>query len=256
MSIISIIGAFSCVAEARRAAFFIGSGQGRPHKTFAGKVMISWGGRSKLHNLPSHVSSLLSFSLALSLSLCLSCPLPLFLSLSPSPSLSLSLSLSLFVPLSLSLSLSLFLAQVQALDYASPRGPVLYPMHDIAVSAQDAQVSMDCAGSRVRILFSLFCTLSEGFIREVKTGALTAAAGSEVECDGGLICWYFGGAWCDVCVPLCVCVCVSETSLSFSVVGWEVTCTLSPAPTAATEARRTGTPKIPAHKHHAADARR
>ncbi|CAE7035098.1 unnamed protein product [Symbiodinium sp. CCMP2592] len=52
--------------------------------------------------------------------------------------------------------------QVQALDYASPRGPVLYPMHDIAVAAQDVQVSMDCAGS-------------------------------EVECDGALICWYFGG---------------------------------------------------------------
>jgi len=52
--------------------------------------------------------------------------------------------------------------QVQALDYASPRGPVLYPMHDIAVAAQDVQVSMDCAGT-------------------------------EVECDGALICWYFGG---------------------------------------------------------------
>ncbi|CAE7661286.1 unnamed protein product, partial [Symbiodinium necroappetens] len=52
--------------------------------------------------------------------------------------------------------------QVQALDYASPRGPLLYPMHDIALAAQDVQVSMDCAGS-------------------------------DVECDGALICWYFGG---------------------------------------------------------------
>ncbi|CAE7411136.1 unnamed protein product [Symbiodinium pilosum] len=42
--------------------------------------------------------------------------------------------------------------EVQALDYAAPRGPVLYPMHDIAVAAQDAQVAFDCSGDLRNIL--------------------------------------------------------------------------------------------------------